>query len=163
MDKMPWQAVLFQSFPESVAIIYLGLVLVGLKPRWYRVVLASMIFTVASYVIRGLPIPFGIHTLLMLPVLVVVIAMVTGVGWKGGAMAAIVGLFGLLVLESFMTPLLLSLVGVSLPEALRSPWLRVLIPAPQTAVLAVIAYLCYRFNWYLIRADELEEKDTSPF
>lgn len=162
---MPWQAVLFQSFPESVAFICLGLVLVGFKPRWYRVALAATIFTVASYVIRGLPIPFGIHTLLMLPVLVVVTAVIAGVGWRGGAMAAIVGLFGLLVLESFMTPLLLSLSGLSLPEALHNTWLRVLIPAPQTATLAGITYLCYRFNWYLVRADELDEDedDASPF
>lgn len=164
MDKMPWQAVFFQSFPESIAMICLGLVLVGLKPRWYRVVLAAAVYTVASYIIRGMPIPYGVHTLLMLPALLLVVALVAGAGWKGGTMAAIIGLFCLLILESFMTPLVLSLSGMSYEQALHNPWARVLIPLPQTVVLAASAFTCWKFSWCVLEAGELdaEREDFGP-
>lgn len=156
MDPMPWQAVVFQSFPEGVVVICLGLALVGLRFPWLRVIMGSALYAAVSYLIRGLPLPYGIHTLLHIPVLMLLISVVVGVRWKSGTMAAMAGLFGLLIVESLIVPLLLGVTGISFAQVIADRWLRVFFAWPEQGVLWLITYLCWRFEWYFLKVEELD-------
>lgn len=156
MDPMPWQAVVFQSFPEGVVVICLGLALVGLRFPWIRIIIAAALYAISSYFIRGLPFPYGIHTLLLIVVLILLMLVIVRGGWKSGTMAAMAGTFGLLIVESLVIPLLLGVTGISFAQVIADRWLRVFFAWPEQGVLWLITYLCWRFEWYFLKVEELD-------
>jgi hypothetical protein len=54
---------LLQGIPESVGLIGLSLALAGVSQRWDRILLAGTLLTIAIYLIRLLPVSFGLHSL----------------------------------------------------------------------------------------------------
>ena len=64
MDKIPLGLFILQSFPESFIVITIGLIMIGIKPDFKRIVLLAMSSTLFSYLVRSSPIVFGLHSLL---------------------------------------------------------------------------------------------------
>jgi len=62
-----------QGIPEFTGIIALSLVLAGVELRWVRIILAATILAIIIFVIRALPLPFGLHTIIALLLLVLLI------------------------------------------------------------------------------------------
>lgn len=152
MDFMPWQAIIFQSIPESVILISLGLGLLGLYPPFKKVVLVAIIYSLSSVVIRGLPLPFGAHTLILLPLLAVLLKLFFKMDWWKMATATLLGtiIFGLV--ESISIPLMLTLTGYDLATVMRDPWLRVVFPLPDEIILGTLAWIIWRKGLSLFRS-----------
>lgn len=69
MDIMPLSMLFVVSWPEAVLVSWLGLQLVGIRPRIPYLVLAGLLQALSSYLIRALPIDYGYHTIIQLIVL----------------------------------------------------------------------------------------------
>ncbi|SMB94627.1 hypothetical protein SAMN00808754_1076 [Thermanaeromonas toyohensis ToBE] len=151
MDFMPWQAVIFQSIPESIILISLGLGFLGLYPPFNGVVLVATVYSLSSVVIRGLPLPFGAHTLILLPLLAVLLKLFFKIEWWRAATAALLGtiIFGLV--ESISIPLMLFLTGYDLATVMHDSWLRVLFPLPDEIILGMLAWIVWKKRLSLFR------------
>lgn len=149
---MPWQAIVFQSIPESIILVSLGLGLLGLYPPFKKVVLISITYSLSSVIIRALPFPFGVHTLILLPWLTVLLKSFFKMDWWKAFTAALLGtiIFGLV--ESISTPFLLSLTGYDLGTVMRDPWLRVLFPLPDEVLLGCLAWIVWRKRLFFFRS-----------
>lgn len=143
MDKMPLAAVVCQSFPESVILFALGLTLMGAPLRWKRIVFAAVIYTVISFFVRNLPLPYGIHTIAGLVVMCALFIVFFRSPLQVAATASLLSILTLGVLEILFYPLVLA-TGLSIKEIWARPVLRILIPLPELISLGIITWWCAR-------------------
>lgn len=64
--KIPLIALLLQGIPEQIAVVTLAFVIARISLKWNKVLLIGIVLAFCAYVIRLFPIPFGIHTILLI-------------------------------------------------------------------------------------------------
>lgn len=162
MDRMPLLALFLQSMPEGFIVNALGLLLVGHRPRLARLALAAVITSTVSYFVRALPLPFGLHTLILVAVTVVVLMVTLRVSWRVAVLSVFIGVTLLALGEGISIPLMTSLTGVPMEKVIASTWLRIVFPLPHMTVLGVLVWCCWRYKWAIVRIDNAED-DELPF
>lgn len=156
MDRMPFYLVVFQSVPETAILISLGLTLLGFKPKLKSVLVIAFLESLASFQIRGLPLPPGINVFIQLPVLVVLTACCCGLNLIYAALASLLGLIVLALTETAFNFLISAVSGIAVRQALENPLLRLLFPLPEFAFLTVTILILRRFNLALFDIQELK-------
>lgn len=142
---MPFLAVLLNSFPESVLLIYLGLAFAGGKVHRGKILSAGAISALISWGVRALPVPFGVHTVIGVFVLALVFVLFFRFKTVQALFTSVFVLTTLIVIENLLAPMLMGIAGVnSLSAVLDDLVLRILIPIPEFIILSVIAALLFR-------------------
>lgn len=138
---MPIVALIFQSIPEAIIINLLGLVLAGLKIEAYykRLIIVGLISGIFSYVIRSLPIPFGIHTLIHIPFLILILKYILEISFKKGSLIFMLGILVQLITELIYMPLLMVILNMSASEIVNNLLLRIIVPWPYLIILFLIS------------------------
>ncbi|SHI42564.1 hypothetical protein SAMN02745219_00274 [Desulfofundulus thermosubterraneus DSM 16057] len=144
MDKMPLLALIFQSVPESILILTLGLTLMGVELKWQRIVPAAVLSSLASYFIRELPIPYGVHTLIGIVIITLLVSIFFKTSIPVSISVAMIGIAILATVEMLILPIVIFLMGKTINEIWSSLTLRILLAIPELIVLALIAFLCIR-------------------
>lgn len=155
MDKMPWQVILFQGIPEGIVTLYLGLVLVGVRPAVKKICLVGGATGLGVAVVRMFPIFFGFHTLCAFFIAFLLILFVFKVNWRTAFLAVLLGLLALAVVEVVFIPLVCEVMDISISEIMFDPWRRILVPLPHLFLLGVLAFFLARYDLCLIRTEEL--------
>ncbi|SHE59825.1 hypothetical protein SAMN02745218_00563 [Desulfofundulus australicus DSM 11792] len=149
MDKMPLIALIFQSIPESILILTLGLTLMGVEIKWQRIIPAAVISSLCSYFVRELPIPYGVHTLIGIIAIAVLVHIFFKTSIPIAICVAMIGIVILATVEMLLCPLLLFLMGKTITEIWESKTLRILLAIPELIVLALITFWCIRKKFTL--------------
>ncbi|OIQ11266.1 hypothetical protein [Neomoorella thermoacetica] len=157
MDFMPWTALVFQSIPEEIIQVALGLGLIGRYPRMRFITAIGIGGGVFSFFFRRLPFDFGVHTLAQLIVLILLLHFIVRVDYFEATMAAFLGVLAVGIVEGISIPTVSYLTGISFETALHDPWLRVLFPIPDEIILGAAAYLCRRWRLSLVFSRSLLE------
>ncbi|BCV20965.1 hypothetical protein [Moorella sp. Hama-1] len=150
MDIMPWTALVFQSIPESIILITMGLGLIGQYPGMKGIIAVGVAGAVFSYFFRRLPLDFGVHTLAQMMCLSLLLYFIIRVNFFEAILAAFLGMLAVGIVEGISIPIVSYITGISFEIALHDPWLRVLFPIPDELILGVAAYLCRRWRFSLI-------------
>jgi len=150
VDRMTLLSLALVSFPETVLVAALGLVLAEVRPRWWELAAMGAFQAGTSYLVRLSPIPFGAHTLLLAGLLVLAIRLVTRVEWRVAAVAGLLGLTIYGAIETVTMPVLLYFTEYSLTQVLPHPYLRILFFLPEAALLGLLTWLCLRFDFRLL-------------
>ena len=147
MDRMHLWVVVFQSFPESIILFYLGLASIGIQADFRRVLPAAIISSAASWLVRGLPLPFGLHTLIGLMIISCLLLVMFRIELLKAIIAALFAISSLLVTEVILLPLVTKLAGVAGFQAVWGlPIERIVLSLPEQIILGGAAYLLIRFK-----------------
>lgn len=153
--SIPFIALLFQGIPETVAVVTLAFVIAGIPLKWNKVLLIGTVLALCAYVVRLFPIPFGLHTILLLFILFIVLIRLS----KGDAslsfMASLVSYLMLVIFEFCCIALSVHILR-STPEILFNDLImRIVVGEPQVLLLLISAFLinkliikkgCINFN-----------------
>lgn len=133
MDNMPLAAVLFLSIPEELLITALGLLLFGISIRkhLFQLFLIAALQALVSFSIRLLPLPFGIHTLVQIPLFALAVTLVLRLPYVGAFICILVSSTIYTVLDATFIPLLMKITEIPISEVLQSTSLRVMFFLPQ--------------------------------
>lgn len=150
MDRMPWLTVFLISFPEEIMISALGLSLVRIRVPWGRVLACALLQAIASYCIRLLPIPFGVHTLVQALVFALILGLVLHLPYRVSLVAMLLSITIYAAIEALAVPVVLERTGIPLEQILADPWLRIecFLPQGLVALALLVAILVTKF--YLI-------------
>ncbi|MEW6621900.1 MAG: hypothetical protein AB1420_01995 [Bacillota bacterium] len=77
MNKISVLVIFFQGIPESIALMFLIFVLLRVPISWRKIMLLGIAEAVAVYLIRLLPVAFGVHTILLIVFATILIVYVT--------------------------------------------------------------------------------------
>lgn len=164
MDRMPLLSVIFQSIPESIIIIYLGLASIGIRPNFRKVLPVGLLSSVASWIVRELTLPFGLHSLFGLAIITFLFIIVFKAEPLIAILGAIFAISSLLAVEAVLLPAVTEIAGIAgFTDAWGKPVLRVVLALPELALLAGIAYFMNRFRisfeTFAYLAQRREEKE----
>ncbi|HBQ25844.1 MAG TPA: hypothetical protein DD791_05575 [Syntrophomonas sp.] len=155
MYSIPWYIAIFESIPETFLIIFLGTALFNIFILRIKIFHASVLSAGASFFIRLLPLPFGIHTFIGLIVISCLVWLFGELSWWVAFICTLAGMVCLLVLQSLMIPVMLPVLGLEYSELAKQPWLNVFLFIPQGLLMAVAVLFVKSKKVYLY---DLHEK-----
>jgi len=144
--KIPVLALIFQGIPEQIAIITLACVLVNAELIWKRIVPISVVIVAINYFLRLLPITFGVHTVILIGLLVVFMATSLKIDIIRAIIGSLVSYLILIIVETLCLAVIIPMFGLT-PEAIITDWIvRTLVGLPQLILLLVIAFLIHKLR-----------------
>ncbi len=149
-SSMTWQVVVFLSFPEAILLTALGLWVIGARPRWYQIMLVGGVQSVSSYLIRQLPLVFGLHTVIYGITLALFVYVFIRLKFWIAFVSSILVLTFYIALESIILPEVIKIFNLSLPMILSDPWLRIKVFLPQALIVFILFLICKYYNFTLI-------------
>ncbi|AGL01021.1 histidine kinase [Desulfoscipio gibsoniae DSM 7213] len=167
MDTMTFLSLLMVSFPEAILVAALGFLLIGLKPWWCDLIIIGALQAGFAYIIRLLPVPFGLHSILGIVLFVLNIRLVTRLPYRIVILASLFGLIFYGSVETVAIQFMLQIKGFSLTEVWNYSFIRFLYFLPQAIVMIIFIIACKVFNISLIsysqdysRLRHLSRKET---
>ncbi|MBE3588077.1 MAG: hypothetical protein IMW93_05905 [Thermoanaerobacteraceae bacterium] len=157
MDRMPLLALIFQSIPESVITLTLGLTLMGIDLKWKRIIPAAVLSSLASYFVRELPISYGLHTLIGIGVITLLVIFFR-ISLVIALNVALVGIASLALVELLYWPLLLLITNQNITAIWHSQTLRILAAVPELVTLSLITGYCIKRKFTLRTPDNKQKK-----
>jgi len=134
---------LLHGIPEGAGMAAVCLAMMRLELDWVKIILLGILQSLAVYLIRLLPISFGIHTIILVLILAAYLCVFTGKNYLQTLSAALLAICILVVTEYAFFNLLLWLTGETMKEATEKWWKY---GYPQIAVLFLVALLKDRYN-----------------
>lgn len=143
--KIPFLAWLFQGLPEAIGIAAVMYAVAGRSLRWRSIVTMGFIFGVAFYLIRLLPIAFGINTVFNFLFTVAVFKQLTYCNLAIAIRSGLVALITVVLAETIFIPLFVLILDMSIEEIYSNLLLRILSGWPSVVMLFVVAVLASKF------------------
>jgi signal transduction histidine kinase len=161
MDFMPLIPFLGVSVPESLIIYYMALTIIGKKESWLFVVTIPLLTSLFSYIIRSIPMVFGIHSILQIIMMIVFLILFLRLSWRPAVAAIIITSMVLGLAEGIFVPFLAWVFSFDLEQIISDPWLRILFTLPHLLFLAALTYIVNKHQWRLPLITRLMEGDRS--
>lgn len=98
--NIPVIVLLLQGIPEGTAITTLALVISGIPLKLNKILLIGTALAVCTYVVRLFPIPFGIHTILLMFILFIVLTLSNKRDVGLSFMASLLSCLALIIFET---------------------------------------------------------------
>ncbi|WP_242662097.1 hypothetical protein [Desulfitobacterium hafniense] len=143
IEIMPLLIVLFASIPEEFLITVLGLKLFGVKirPLIGKIVVIAILQAAISFSVRLLPLPFGIHTILQIPLFALPLYLLLGLPYLYSLVVILISATLYTILDASIIPLLLYWTGIPLETVLTNTTLRLLFFIPQFTVMLLLVII----------------------
>ncbi|ACV63940.1 signal transduction histidine kinase regulating citrate/malate metabolism [Desulfofarcimen acetoxidans DSM 771] len=158
LDHMSILQLLLVSLPEAVLLAALGFTLINFQPHLRQLLLIGIFQTFASYIVRASKLSFGLHTILLLLVFILIIHLVTHLKVFVSSLVGLLGFTTIALIEALYVPQLLKITGYTIAEILNHPIMRIYFFIPETGLLLMIILLCRHFNINIM--SYLERKKT---
>lgn len=154
MPEIDFAVVIFNSFPEAVALAWLSLALLGIRPRFQQILLIGClqtVFVIFLYFVIGrfISIPFGIHTIIQVAIFALIMHRIMQISYKSSCLAALLGVSIYCCLEAWVMPLYIFITGHSLNTFQNNWGLRMPYIILEMSVVVLITLFIRRFNLWL--------------
>lgn len=150
MDTITVLSLLMVSFPEAIMVATLGFLLVGLKPWWRDVLIIGALQAGFAYIIRLLPVPFGLHSILVIFLFILNIRLVTRLPYRIVILVSLLGLIFYGSVETVAIQFMLHIKGFSLTDVWNNNFAKTFFFLPQALVMLIFIAACKIFNISLI-------------
>ena len=134
-----------QSIPESMGIIALSLALARAPLRWGHIFIGGLLLAVISYIIRALPVTFGLHLPVMIFVLFLLIVKLTNLTPSKTIVVVFTSFFTLALLEYLVSGTFFAYTHMDPEQALAHEKLWSALGVTQAMILNIIALIVAHF------------------
>ncbi|MBO8128088.1 MAG: hypothetical protein H0Z39_02670 [Peptococcaceae bacterium] len=139
---IPPEVLLIQGIPELLGVVLFTLAILGLPWQARQVSLLTLVPLTAIYLIRLLPLPFGVHTVIGLILLSAMITWLSRQQPRPVLIAATLSVITFLVLEN-TTLIIIHMAGTSITELAERPVLWALTGLPHAFCMIGVALLIH--------------------
>ncbi|MEW6663097.1 MAG: hypothetical protein ACOY9Y_03245 [Bacillota bacterium] len=157
VEKLSLISLVFHAIPEGIALAALVWAFLKLPFQWKSIVVVGILHGTISYLVRLLPISFGIHTTLLIFGLTLLICVWSKTYFSTTLFRVVLAVFILALGEVVIGGSLLAIFKKSWDELQNSQWMRVLLGTPNTLFILVIA-LVLKQKTKEIHATKLNQK-----
>jgi len=137
---------IFQSIPECLALSSFAVVVSNHKLDLKMVLLIGLPQAIAVYLVRLLPITFGVHFIILIVVLAVNLNLQLKIKFGRSLLTALVALIILAAAEIAFITLILSVTGNTFEQVSQNNLLLIFYGLPQTIFLFLLAISVYRWK-----------------
>ncbi|MEW6426106.1 MAG: hypothetical protein AB1523_15455 [Bacillota bacterium] len=139
-------AFMLQGTLEMTGAVAFSLALAGVPLRWKRIVPVGVALAAIIYVLRQLPVPFGVHTIATLLLMVFFISKTTNVSTTRSFIVVSTSMIALALLEILIYESLFALTKIKADVAVSNNVLRSLFGLPQAIIMIFLALLIARYK-----------------
>ncbi|TGE39411.1 hypothetical protein E4K67_06155 [Desulfosporosinus fructosivorans] len=143
--KIPFIVLLFQGIPEQTAVATLAFVIAKIPLKWNKLLLIGVILAVCAYVVRLFPIPFGIHIILLIILLLIALIKLGNGDFSLSLLASLLSFLALVIFEFVCLSLLMPVFGLTSESLFTDSFIRIAIAEPQVLLLFITAFLLKKF------------------
>ncbi len=134
-----------QSIPESMGIVALSLAIARVPLKWAHISLAGILLAIISYVIRSLPVTFGLHLPVMILIIFMLIVKYTNLKPSLAIVAVFTSFFTLALLEYLVSGTFFAYTQTDPEQALSNEKLWSILGIIQAIILNIIALVVPRY------------------
>ena len=139
--EIPLPALIIQGLPEQIAVMTLAFVFAKIRLEWKKIIIFAIIMTLTVYLLRMLPITFGIHTIVLLGLQFFFLIQFCQVHVLEALRACLISVLLLIMVEYICFTLFTVLFGISFETYMNDVTTRILISWPQVIVLFLISFI----------------------
>lgn len=137
---------LVQGIPEIAGVIACTLALARVQLRWGVILVFASILTVVIYIVRSLPVTFGLHSVVFILLCVLFIARTTRVSPSISFMVSFAGFAMLALLEVTIYELFGKILNTETSQLFLNDYMRTLIGLPQAIIMITIALIIAKYR-----------------
>ncbi|MGI5880725.1 MAG: sensor histidine kinase [Syntrophomonadaceae bacterium] len=150
--------IFLHSFIAGFLMIWIGLLLVNIRTRIYKLCIAGLLYAIiATYFRYIVGLTFDISFLMQILFILLILMVYFNLGPIQSFVVAFLGIIVLLAGEAVFTPIVLKLSGISIQEIMNSKILVFFIPLPQIILTLIIIYICSKYDFHLFNFNESRE------
>jgi len=149
--------VIFHSIPESAILLSLVVAILGLRWKAHLIFPAAVLSALASWGVRALPLPYGLHTLIGLLVFILLFVAFFRISFLRSLFGSLFALGSLIALQVLIIPIVARAAGITdLRDIWADSWLRIFLAWPELVLMGLVAWLLYRFRPFPERINRTE-------
>jgi hypothetical protein len=138
--KVTLPVLIFVGIPEGIALATLAFILAEEKLYWNKIFLIGSSLSIGAYLLRLLPITFGVHTIILVIFLFFILNVFEKVNVIDAIKASIFTYLILILTEIATIPMLMEVLKVSKSGLIRDELLIMVVDFPHVILLFCIAY-----------------------
>ena len=139
--NIPAISLLLQGIPEGTAITTLAFVISRIPLKLNKILLIGTALAVCNYVVRKFPIPFGLHTILIIVILFVVLTKLCKGDVGLSFMASLLSCLALVIVETICILLLMPFFSITLKTLSTYNANRIVLGEIHVLLLFISAFL----------------------
>jgi hypothetical protein len=138
-----WELV-FRTIPEGFVFILAAYAFARIEIEKNRYIISSIILGLSTYLIRILPIHFGVHTMLSIMVIILISASINKIEIRKSVPAALISIIIMFLSEGLNVVLLDKLFNIKIEDFMSEVNLKLIYSAPSLIISAVVIFVLYR-------------------
>ena len=154
MFALPWYSILLISIPQTIFSLLIGFQLFNLRLDFRKCLIVAIGVGIVTYFLRGTLVIPGIHTVLIILLMVISITLINRGNILYNFLAVMLGSMILGVIEGVWCPLFLSLTSLSIRDLAIYPWLNIACFIPVLLLAVMIYILIRRHDFYIYNLDQ---------
>lgn len=136
--------IILRGIPETI-LLFLGVYIFSYTEISFKnLILSSLLLTAPLYLIRLLPIQFGVHTFLNLLILILLSVYVNKISTVKAISASLISTIILFICDAASYLLIMLLFKNNLSNILQDPMLKILYSMPSLLLFSIIIFVAYK-------------------
>lgn len=138
-----------RTIPESLLYIFISYLFAKKSINKKEYFISTILFAIATYLIRELPIHFGVHTIIVMMIYVIISISVNKIPIDKAISSILIGIMGLLTCEWINLFILNHYLKISIQAMEHNPMMKTLYMMPSLILFACficLIYLCLKIK-----------------
>jgi len=135
-----------QGIPEVTGVVALSLAIAGVPLRWRLIAAAGTVLTIIIFIIRSLPLTFGLHTIAVILMVTLFITKTTRVTSANSFVAAMSSITVLMILELAINKLFFTITRLDPQAVISNNFLWKLLGLPQAVLMILLAVIVAKYK-----------------
>ncbi|MDK2824253.1 MAG: hypothetical protein PWP71_2171 [Clostridia bacterium] len=139
--KIPFLVLILQGIPEQIGIVALAFAIAKIPFNSKNIVLWGVVLATSAFIIRSLPITFGVHTVVLIGMLYFILNIFEKIDVNISILASLLSYLALIISETLFVPLLMYIFKISRDILLSNIPIRIMITLPHVIVIFLLAFI----------------------
>lgn len=134
-------SLLFQGIPECIAMVALAFAIAKAHINWKNICILGAVLAISVFLIRLLPMTFGIHTIITIALLIISVNSIAKVDITTSVFSALFSIIILILVETITNNLIFYIFHLSIYDIAENSILATIVGIPQVMILFLISYV----------------------
>ncbi|MGI6686649.1 MAG: hypothetical protein ACOX47_14480 [Bacillota bacterium] len=143
--EMSLLRLLLYGIPENIALVAVAFALSKVRFNWKQISLMGILMAGTAYVLRLIPITFGVHTIVCLGLLIFLLIYFAKVDLTRSITSVLVTYIILAIVETGSRTIIIKLLNWSLEEVIKNELLITITGIPEVIILFIIAFFIKKY------------------
>ncbi|ATW24586.1 hypothetical protein [Candidatus Formimonas warabiya] len=144
--KMTLLELLFQGIPEQISLVLLTFLISKAKVDWKRIVVMGIFMACFIYLIRLLPITFGVHTIIAIALLIFIMVYLEKISLVRSVISVILVYVFLIFAETICFRMISTLFQLSWDQIRNNEILMIISGIPQVILMLFVAFITNKIS-----------------